>query len=140
MMASVRVISRRSQGRMRQCMNPSITTCPASVPVMVLLWPLASKRHGEQGAGQSGPQQRSQGQIGDADPVAVRAEGDHLAARHRHVRLAVEDQRRQHQDRGVHEESDGQGHRGSMVLNRMALRMERSSFCSLRLCTRAECR
>ncbi len=24
-------------------MNPSITTCPASVPVMVLLWPLASR-------------------------------------------------------------------------------------------------
>ena len=40
--ASVRVISRRTQGRMRQCMNPSITTWPASVPVMVLLCPLAS--------------------------------------------------------------------------------------------------
>ena len=24
-------------------MKPSITTCPASVPVMVLLWPLASR-------------------------------------------------------------------------------------------------
>ena len=42
MMASIRVTSRRNQGRMRQCMNPSITTCPARVPVMVLLWPLAS--------------------------------------------------------------------------------------------------
>ena len=42
MIASARVISRRNQGWIRQCMNPSITTCPASVPVMVLLWPLAS--------------------------------------------------------------------------------------------------
>ena len=41
-MASVRVMSRRTQGLIRQCMKPSITTCPASVPVMVLLWPLAS--------------------------------------------------------------------------------------------------
>ena len=40
--ASVRVISRRTQGLIRQCMKPSITTCPASVPVIVLLWPLAS--------------------------------------------------------------------------------------------------
>ena len=40
--ARPRVINRRTQGRIRQCMKPSITTCPASVPVMVLLWPLAS--------------------------------------------------------------------------------------------------
>ena len=42
-MASVRVMSRRTQGESRQCMNPSITTCPASVPVMVLLCPLAKR-------------------------------------------------------------------------------------------------
>ena len=42
MMASRRVIRRRSHGWMRQCMKPSMTTCPASVPVMVLLCPLAS--------------------------------------------------------------------------------------------------
>ncbi len=35
--ASVRVMSRRTHGRIRQCMNPSITTCPAIVPVIVLL-------------------------------------------------------------------------------------------------------
>ena len=35
-------MSRRTQGLILQCMNPSITTCPASVPVIVLLWPLAS--------------------------------------------------------------------------------------------------
>ena len=38
----MRVISRRSHGWIRQCMKPSITTWPASVPVMVLLCPLAS--------------------------------------------------------------------------------------------------
>ena len=37
MIAIKRVISRRTHGRMRQCMKPSITTCPASVPVIVLL-------------------------------------------------------------------------------------------------------
>ena len=42
-MASVRVMSRRTQGLMRQRMKPSMTTCPASVPVMVLLCPLASR-------------------------------------------------------------------------------------------------
>jgi len=41
-MARLRVMSRRTHGRMRQCMKPSITTCPARVPVMVLLCPLAS--------------------------------------------------------------------------------------------------
>ena len=74
MMASVRVMSRRSHGWIRQCMKPSITTCPASVPVMVLLWPLASKRHGKQRAGDGCAQQRRQRQIGDANPVAVGAE------------------------------------------------------------------
>ncbi len=40
--ARLRVIRRRTQGLIRQCMKPSITTWPARVPVMVLLWPLAS--------------------------------------------------------------------------------------------------
>ena len=40
--ASVREIILRSHGRMRQFMKPSITTCPANVPVIVLLCPLAS--------------------------------------------------------------------------------------------------
>ena len=39
-MASKRVMSRRTHGWIRQRMKPSMTTCPASVPVMVLLWPL----------------------------------------------------------------------------------------------------
>src|SRR6185437_11022432 len=42
-MAARRVIRRRCHGATRQRVKPSITTCPASVPVMVLLWPLASR-------------------------------------------------------------------------------------------------
>src|SRR5882672_6966176 len=42
MMARSRVMSRRTQGWIRQRMNSSMTTCPARVPVIVLLWPLAS--------------------------------------------------------------------------------------------------
>ncbi len=38
-MASVRVIRRRSQGRMRKLRKPSITIWPASVPVSVEDWP-----------------------------------------------------------------------------------------------------
>ena len=34
-------MSRRTHGGTLQCMKPSITTCPASVPVIVLLCPLA---------------------------------------------------------------------------------------------------
>ena len=39
MMAISRVISRRSHGRRRRLMNPSITIWPASVPVSVAFWP-----------------------------------------------------------------------------------------------------
>ena len=41
-MASERVIKRRTQGRKRMCTKPSITTCPASVPVSVELCPEAN--------------------------------------------------------------------------------------------------
>ena len=41
-MAMARVISRRSQGRMRMLRNPSMTIWPASVPVSVEFWPDAS--------------------------------------------------------------------------------------------------
>ncbi len=37
--ARPRLIMRRSHGRMRMRRKPSITICPASVPVMVLDWP-----------------------------------------------------------------------------------------------------
>jgi hypothetical protein len=38
-MAMRRVTRRRSHGRMRRLMNPSITIWPASVPVSVAFWP-----------------------------------------------------------------------------------------------------
>ncbi len=38
-MARLRLMSRRSHGRMRMRRNPSMTICPASVPVMVLACP-----------------------------------------------------------------------------------------------------
>ena len=39
MIASERVIRRRSHGRMRKLRKPSITICPAMVPVSVEDWP-----------------------------------------------------------------------------------------------------
>ena len=39
MMAMIRVTRRRSHGRSRMFTNPSITIWPASVPVIVELWP-----------------------------------------------------------------------------------------------------
>ena len=79
-MASERVMSRRTHGRIRQCMKPSITTCPASVPVIVLLWPLASSATANRVLASGRAQQRGQRQVGDANPVGVLAERDHLAA------------------------------------------------------------
>ena len=111
--ASVRVMSRRTHGLMRQCMKPSITTCPASVPVMVLLWPLASSATANSVLASGGPQQRRQRQIRDANPVAVGAEVHHLPAGHRHAFFAEEHHRRQHQDRRIDEEGDGKRHRSS---------------------------
>ena len=103
--------------------------------------PAGQQRHGEQRAGGGGAQQRRQRQIGDADPVAVGAEGHDLAARHGHALLAEKHHRRQHQDGRVDEEGDGQRHRrvdgvepdgaadGALVL---------LQACGV--CTRAECR
>ncbi len=42
-MAAMRVISRRSQGRMRKLRKPSMTIWPAMVPVMVEDWPEQSR-------------------------------------------------------------------------------------------------
>ena len=64
--------------------------------------------HRKQRARSSRPQQRRQRQIRDPNPIAVGAELDHLAARDGHAFLAKEHHRRQHQDGGIDEESDGQ--------------------------------
>ena len=61
--ARPRVIRRRSQGRMRKLRKPSITICPAMVPVSVEDCPEAQQRHGEQHARRAGAQQRRQQQV-----------------------------------------------------------------------------
>ncbi len=66
------------------------------------------QRHGEQRAGRRRAQQRSQRQVRDADPVAVRAERDDLAAGDDDALLAEEHQGRQDEDGGVDEEGDRQ--------------------------------
>ncbi len=109
MMASVRVMSRRNHGLIRQCMKPSITTCPASVPVMVLLCPLASSATTNNVLAAAVPSK------GASVRYAMRIQSlsglncDDLPARHRDAGLAVENHRRQHHDGGVDEEGDGQG-------------------------------
>ena len=108
----MRVMRRRTHGWMRQCMKPSITTCPASVPVMVLLWPLASSATANSVLAKVGAQQGRQSQIGDPNPIAVGAELNDLTTGNGHAFLAEEDRRRKHQNRRVDEECDGQGHRG----------------------------
>ena len=74
--ASQRVIRRRTHGLKRQCMKPSMTTCPASVPVIVLLWPLASSATANSVLAGGGAEQRRERQVRDANPVAVVAERD----------------------------------------------------------------
>ena len=74
-MARERVMSRRTQGWMRQCMKPSMTTWPASVPVIVLLC-RGQQGDGEQRAGGGRSQQRGQRQIGDTNPVTLGRERD----------------------------------------------------------------
>ena len=92
-------------------MKPSITTWPASVPVMVLLWPLASRATANSVLAAAVPSKRREGEVGDSDPIAVGAEPDQVPAGNRDALLAEEDRRRQHQNGGVDEEGDGQGRR-----------------------------
>src|SRR3974377_1095585 len=124
-MAIPRVITRRTHGLTRQFMNPSMTTWPANVPVMVLLCPLASRAIANSvlaaavpsnGASvryatriQSlyalkrttrppGTQRLHSRQIRPPNPVAVGAEAHYLPARDSHALLAKEHRRRQYQN------------------------------------------
>ena len=74
MMASERVIRRRSQGRMRKLRKPSITIWPARVPVSVEDCPEQSSATAKMHAGEAGAQQRGQQSMrlldfGDHDAV-----------------------------------------------------------------------
>ncbi len=91
MMAIVRVTRRRSQGRMRKLRNPSITICPAMVPVSVDDWPEAQQRHREQHARHRRAEQRSKQLAGLLD---LR---DHDAVLEEH-------RGGENQNRGVHEQ------------------------------------
>ena len=76
-MARLRVMSRRTQGETLQCMKPSITTCPARVPVIVLLCPLANSATANSVLAKVVPKQRCERQISNPNPVALGAEGHH---------------------------------------------------------------
>ena len=104
--AKPRVISRRIQGDSFQCMKPSITTWPASVPVIVLLCPLANSATANRMLAAAVPISGASVKIGHANPVARPREGDHLSAGHVHAFFAVEHHRGQHQDRRIHEKRD----------------------------------
>src|SRR5271166_3029970 len=139
-MAIVRVISRRSQGLIRQCMKPSITTCPASVPVMVLLWPLARSATANSVLATVAPNNGASVRyatriqsllalnVTTCPPamVALSFPKNTMAASTRIAALTKKAMLRATTE--------------SMLLKRIALRMDGSSFCNWRLCTRAECR
>ena len=91
MIASVRVIRRRSQGRMRRSRNPSMTIWPAKVPVSVEDWPLASSATANSTRRERGAQQRRQHRLRLLD------------LGHDHVVLE-EHRRGQHQNRGIHDQ------------------------------------
>ena len=97
MMARLRLMSRRSHGRIRTRRKPSITICPASVPVMVLAWP-AHKSDGEQDGGQAVAEQRRE------ELVRLAQATDVVEA------VPVERRGRQYEDRAVHEQRRIQCH------------------------------
>jgi len=55
-------------------MNPSITTWPASVPVIVLLWPLASSATANSVLAAAVPNNGAKREVSNADPIAAAAE------------------------------------------------------------------
>ena len=95
----MRVISRRSQGRMRKLRKPSITIWPAMVPVSVEDCPEQSSATANSTPASAGAQQRREQQVRLLDF------GHHHAA--------LEEHRRRHdQDRGVHQQRAVQRHHG----------------------------
>ncbi len=63
MTPSMRVIRRRSHGRMRKFRKPSITIWPAMVPVRVEDWPEQSRATANSDAGDRGAEQRREQQV-----------------------------------------------------------------------------
>ena len=94
--AKVRVIIRRSQGRIRKRTNPSIVICPARVPVIVELWPEQIKRQGEGDRRDAGAEDVVEQSMGILDL------GDRLAAAPEEGCRGHDEDRRVHQERQVH--------------------------------------
>ena len=96
MIAMSRVTRRRSQGRMRRLMKPSMTICPASVPVSVAFWP---EQRSKQRARHRRVEERRQ------ELVRVRDVGHVLIAGAREGRGS------HHENRAVNEEREHERHR-----------------------------
>ena len=129
MIAMSRVISRRSHGRRRMLRKPSITICPASVPVSVAFWPEQSSATANSVLRQRRAEQRREQLVGVLDL------GDLVVAG------AVEGGGRHDQDRGVDEEREHQRDRrvdGREAGSPRACRRCVSRY--LRVCTIDECR
>ena len=90
--ATSRVIRRRSHGRRRMLTKPSITICPASVPVSVAFCPEQSSAIANSTPGRARAKQRRQQLVRVAD------------VRDRLVAAAVKRRRRHDEDGGVDEE------------------------------------
>ena len=97
MMAMVRVIRRRSQGRMRMFRKPSITIWPASVPVSVEDCPEQSSAMANRTPANAVPSS------GDQQQMRLLDLGDHDA-------VPEEDRRGEDQDGGIHQQGGIQRH------------------------------
>ena len=101
MMAIDRVISRRSHGFRRRFRNPSMTICPASVPVSVEFCPEAKQRAGKQRAGEAGSEHRREKfvGIGNFRDVVQAARVKRGGAEHQN--RGVDEQRKRQRQRGI---------------------------------------
>ena len=93
-----RVISRRSHGRSRMLRNPSMTICPASVPVSVAFCPENSSATAKSVARQVRAEQRRQQQIRVGDVRDALMAGAVERRRRHDENRAVEEERRHQRD------------------------------------------
>ena len=133
MIAISRVISRRSHGRSRMLRNPSITICPASVPVSVAFCPEKSSATREQRAGQRRAEQRRQQQVGVGDVGDVLVAGAVEGRRGHDQDRAVEEQRRHQRDRRV-DRREAHGLAAGWPVESPYLRVWTIDECRYRLC------
>ena len=129
MMASERVISRRSQGFSRRWRNPSMTIWPARVPVSVEFCPEQSSADGKKRAGQARAQDGREQLVGLAD---IGNAGEAAAVKYRGA---------QDQNRGVDEKAKSQARPWNRTRRSEWLRVSaRRRAPKARVCTMLECR